>query len=94
MASRPQGAGGSAYTPSLTNNPDTRHASPDGLDRGGLSALLADVAQWRPARRHAHIVAHDRCLELIAVYMSQAPSPIRAYYRKLVKQLVYGALTD
>jgi hypothetical protein len=25
---------------------------------------------------------------------SQAPSPIRAYYRKLVKQLVYGALTD
>ena len=22
------------------------------------------------------------------------PSPIRAYYRKLVKQLVYGALTD
>jgi CubicO group peptidase (beta-lactamase class C family) len=32
--------------------------------------------------------------ELIAVYMSQAPSPIRAYYRKLVKQLAYGALTD
>ena len=32
--------------------------------------------------------------ELTAVYMSQAPSPIRAYYRKLVKQLAYGALTD
>jgi CubicO group peptidase (beta-lactamase class C family) len=32
--------------------------------------------------------------ELAAIYMSQAPSPIRAYYRKLVKQLVYGALTD
>jgi hypothetical protein len=31
---------------------------------------------------------------LAAIYMSQAPSPIRAYYRKLVKQLVYGALTD
>ena len=29
-----------------------------------------------------------------AVYMSQAPSPIRAYYRKLVKQLVYGAISD
>jgi hypothetical protein len=26
--------------------------------------------------------------------MSQAPSPIRAYYRKLVTQLVYGALID
>ena len=32
--------------------------------------------------------------ELTAIYMSQAPSSIRAYYRKLVKQLVYGALTD
>ncbi len=32
--------------------------------------------------------------ELAVVYMSQAPSPIRAYYRKLVKQLVYGAITD
>ncbi len=32
--------------------------------------------------------------EIVAVYMTQAPSPIRAYYRKLFKQLVYGALTD
>jgi CubicO group peptidase (beta-lactamase class C family) len=29
--------------------------------------------------------------ELTAVYMSQAPSPIRS---KLVKQPVYGAITD
>jgi hypothetical protein len=26
--------------------------------------------------------------------MSQAPSPIRAYYRKLVKQLVYQSIVD
>jgi CubicO group peptidase (beta-lactamase class C family) len=32
--------------------------------------------------------------ELVAVYMSQAPSPIRAYYRKLFKQLVYAAIVD
>jgi CubicO group peptidase (beta-lactamase class C family) len=32
--------------------------------------------------------------ELVAVYMSQAPSPIRAYYRKLFKQLVYAAIAD
>jgi CubicO group peptidase (beta-lactamase class C family) len=32
--------------------------------------------------------------ELVAVYMSQAPSPIRAYYRKLLKQLVYQAIVD
>jgi CubicO group peptidase (beta-lactamase class C family) len=32
--------------------------------------------------------------ELVAVYMSQAPSPSRAYYRKLIKQLVYSAIMD
>jgi CubicO group peptidase (beta-lactamase class C family) len=32
--------------------------------------------------------------QLTAVFMSQAPSPIRAYYRKLVKQLVYQAIVD
>jgi CubicO group peptidase (beta-lactamase class C family) len=32
--------------------------------------------------------------QLVAVYMTAAPSPIRAYYRKLFKQLVYSAITD
>jgi CubicO group peptidase (beta-lactamase class C family) len=32
--------------------------------------------------------------KLVAVYMTQAPSPIRAYYRRLVKQLVYQAIVD
>jgi CubicO group peptidase (beta-lactamase class C family) len=32
--------------------------------------------------------------ELVAVFMSQAPSPARAYYRKLVKQLVYAAIVN
>ena len=32
--------------------------------------------------------------ELVAVYMSQAPSTNRAYYRKLIKQLVYAAIVD
>ena len=31
---------------------------------------------------------------IAAVYMVQAPSPVRAYYRKLLKQLVYQAVTD
>ena len=31
--------------------------------------------------------------QLVGVYMTQAPSPIRAYYRKLFKQLVYAAIT-
>jgi CubicO group peptidase (beta-lactamase class C family) len=32
--------------------------------------------------------------QITAVYMSQAPSPMRAYYRKLFKQLVYAAIVD
>jgi CubicO group peptidase (beta-lactamase class C family) len=32
--------------------------------------------------------------QLTAIFMSQAPSPVRAYYRKLVKQLVYQAIVD
>ncbi|HEX7953099.1 MAG TPA: serine hydrolase domain-containing protein [Burkholderiales bacterium] len=32
--------------------------------------------------------------EIAAVMMTQAPSPIRAYYRKLFKQLVYAAIAD
>lgn len=32
--------------------------------------------------------------EIVGVYMTQAPSPIRAYYRKMFKQLVYQAIVD
>jgi CubicO group peptidase (beta-lactamase class C family) len=32
--------------------------------------------------------------QLVAVLMTQAPGPSRAYYRRLVKQLVYQAIDD
>ena len=32
--------------------------------------------------------------ELVGVYMAAAPSPIRAYYRKMIKGLAYQALVD
>jgi CubicO group peptidase (beta-lactamase class C family) len=32
--------------------------------------------------------------EIVAVYMTQAPTTIRAYYRRLFKQLVYAAIAD
>jgi CubicO group peptidase (beta-lactamase class C family) len=35
----------------------------------------------------------DPVEKIVAVYMTQAPSPARAYYRKLIKQLVYQAIT-
>ena len=31
---------------------------------------------------------------IVAVLMSQAPGPMRAYYRRLFKQLVYAAIID
>jgi CubicO group peptidase (beta-lactamase class C family) len=34
----------------------------------------------------------DPAEEIVAVYMTQAPSPVRASYRKLIKQLVYQAI--
>ena len=34
----------------------------------------------------------DPVEEIVAVYMTQAPSPVRASYRKLIKQLVYQAI--
>ena len=36
----------------------------------------------------------DPTERIVAVYMSQAPGPMRAYYRKLFKQLVYAAIID
>jgi len=36
----------------------------------------------------------DPTEQIVAVYMSQAPGPTRAYYRKLFKQLVYAAIVD
>ena len=36
----------------------------------------------------------DPAEQIVAVYMSQAPGPARAYYRKLFKQLVYAAIID
>lgn len=32
--------------------------------------------------------------QIVGIYMTQAPSPVRAYYRKLFKQLVYAAIVD
>ena len=32
--------------------------------------------------------------EIVGVYMTQAPSPVRAYYRKMFKALVYQSLVD
>ena len=32
--------------------------------------------------------------QIVGICMTQAPGPIRTYYRKLFKQLVYAAIVD
>ena len=39
-------------------------------------------------------MASPACRAPLGIYMTQAPSPIHAYYRKMFKALVYQALVD
>ena len=61
---------------------------------GGIAGVPGSAGEFMWAGYAGTYFWVDPKEELTAIYMSQAPSPIRAYYRKLVKQLVYGALTD
>ena len=61
---------------------------------GGIAGVPGSAGEFMWAGYAGTYFWVDPKEELTAVYMSQAPSPIRAYYRKLVKQLVYGALID
>src|SRR5881396_327681 len=61
---------------------------------GGIAGVPGSAGEFMWAGYAGTYFWVDPKEELTAVYMSQAPSPIRAYYRKLVKQLVYGAITD
>jgi CubicO group peptidase (beta-lactamase class C family) len=61
---------------------------------GGIAGVPGSAGEFMWAGYAGTYFWVDPKEELTAVYMSQAPSPIRAYYRKLVKQLVYGALSD
>jgi CubicO group peptidase (beta-lactamase class C family) len=61
---------------------------------GGIAGVPGSAGEFMWAGYAGTYFWVDPKEDLTAVYMSQAPSQIRAYYRKLVKQLVYGALTD
>src|SRR5207237_6162989 len=61
---------------------------------GGIAGVPGSAGEFMWAGYAGTYFWVDPKEELTAVYMSQAPSPIRAYYRKLIKQLVYGAITD
>jgi len=61
---------------------------------GGIAGVPGSAGEFMWAGYAGTYFWVDPKEELTAVFMSQAPSPIRSYYRKLVKQLVYGAISD
>jgi CubicO group peptidase (beta-lactamase class C family) len=61
---------------------------------GGIAGVPGSAGEFMWAGYAGTYFWVDPKEELTAVYMSQAPSPVRSYYRKLMKQLVYGAISD
>jgi CubicO group peptidase (beta-lactamase class C family) len=60
----------------------------------GIAAVPGSAGEYMWAGYGGTYFWVDPRERLVAVYMTQAPSPSRAYYRKLVKQFVYQALLD
>jgi len=60
----------------------------------GVAGVLGSAGEFMWAGYAGTYFWVDPKEELVVVYMSQAPSTARAYYRKLVKQLVYAAIVN
>lgn len=60
----------------------------------GIAGVLGSAGEFMWAGYAGTYFWADPKEEICAVYMSQAPSPIRSYYRRLVKNLVYQAISD
>jgi CubicO group peptidase (beta-lactamase class C family) len=60
----------------------------------GIAAMAGSAGDFYWSGVYGTYFWVDPKEELVGVYMSQAPSPSRAYYRKLIKQLVYSAIVD
>jgi CubicO group peptidase (beta-lactamase class C family) len=60
----------------------------------GIAGVLGRAGEFMWAGYAGTYFWLDPKEDLAVVFMSQAPSPIRAYYRRLMKQLVYQAIVD
>jgi CubicO group peptidase (beta-lactamase class C family) len=60
----------------------------------GIAGVPGSVGEFMWAGYAGTYFWVDPKEEIVAVYLTQAPSPIRAFYRRLFKQLVYAAITD
>jgi CubicO group peptidase (beta-lactamase class C family) len=61
---------------------------------GGVAGVPGTAGEFMWAGYAGTYFWVDPKEELVAVYLSQAPSTIRTYYRRLIKQLVYAAIVD
>jgi CubicO group peptidase (beta-lactamase class C family) len=61
---------------------------------GGVAGVPGSAGEFMWAGYAGTYFWVDPKEELVGVYMTQAPSPIRAYYRRMFKQLVYQAVVD
>jgi len=60
----------------------------------GVAAVPGSAGEFMWAGYSGTFFWIDPKEQLVAVMMTQAPSPQRAYFRKLIKQLVYQAVAD
>jgi CubicO group peptidase (beta-lactamase class C family) len=60
----------------------------------GIAAVPGSQGDYTWAGYAGTYFCVDPKEELAVVYMSQAPSPVRAHYRRLLRQLVYQAIVD
>lgn len=60
----------------------------------GMAAVPGSAGEFMWAGYAGTFFWVDPKEEIVAVMMTQAPGPSRAYYRKLIKQLVYQAVVD
>lgn len=60
----------------------------------GLAGVPGSAGQYLWAGYAGTYFWVDPAQQLAVVYMSQAPSPARAYYRRMLMQLVYQAIMD
>jgi CubicO group peptidase (beta-lactamase class C family) len=62
--------------------------------QNGIAGLPGSAGDYTWAGYAGTYFWVDPVEQIAAVFMSQAPSPARAYYRRLVRQLVYQAIVD
>jgi CubicO group peptidase (beta-lactamase class C family) len=78
-----------------TNNPGYTFGLGFAVRQGtGIAGVVGSAGEFTWGGYAGTYFWVDPKEELAGVYMTQAPGPLGPYYRRLVKQLVYAAITD